>query len=1091
MARIARREGYRKIHERDEGSFGPEPERDAVIAHGDASMPRETSGGSMPRTTSGGSTPRTKSHGNMPCTTCKAAMACISTGTTNREGSTLCIACEAGMSRSKNSSPLGTPNDESSTHRPASSQSKKEDSMPRTTGDPSKFGSRTPNKTATDEEYALAARKSRLRFEDSLIVTSAAELVRERVLKPDAVPDTITRQHPSNAARRGLARNTQRLTTANASDVAILGESTQPVGRNRSSFGCHLFLPNDPRLFFPETIVGPDDSFEPPGLFLKAIRTICSHASKTPSRPPIVFELGEQAAAHNAEVLRGFGYDLGAMIRAHSSSTLGFGSEFRSVTELQPLLGRHPHFGKLADLLTNGMDYVFTRELSEPERKKEVEAMLKRGNHKSAQEEQEQVAKLIAKDVLHGFTIPIPIGTVRSIPGVMVQPLGLVQQWTVAPGGERVIKFRLTQDLSFTADKDSAPMSINSRVDMSAYPEMIYGWCLPRIMHYIVSLRFHRPTSLIFISKYDYSDAYRRIAHSAAAATQTVSVNGDTAFLSLRLTFGGSPNPPTWCMFSERVTDLANEISQCTDWDPTEIRSPSQPDTPEPIRLPAAIPLAQSRLLAVLAPMSESGGKVDGFIDDLINVFVDTPENCARQPHVVPLAMHVTSRPHAGEDSEPVPRRPILSIPKLIAEGRPEEVQTVLGWTLDTRRLEISLPLDKYTAWSTDIKRVRAEGSCSHKELETLVGRLNHAAYVLPTARHFLSRIRGGLRIPGGKRTNPRRPRFGTEALEDLLLWEAFLADAHAGVSINLLVTRRPDKVCWSDACPYGIGGYSISGRAWRIQIPKSSPIFGHKGINNLLEFVGMAINIWLSCDEAGSAGSCILAIGDNTSAIGWLHNTSRLDPTWEAHDTHLRVARKIASLLMRNKCCLASQHVKGELNVVADLLSFSGSDRGKKHPLAFDHPANDELTARFLSALPSQVPESFVISQLPEEILSWTTRVLQAAELSLMGDKRGATRPTTGHGGGGRDTATTWGTETTPTSLCYPSLSKNSSSARSSTSIELPSGTPLADLPELVKNQWLQALCAKPQATWLRRFGGIWGKAPCTSRVLPTCAHS
>ena len=44
-----------------------------------------------------------------------------------------------------------------------------------------------------------------------------------------------------------------------------------------------------------------------------------------------------------------------------------------------------------------------------------------------------------------------------------------------------------------------------------------------------------------------------------------MSVNGDTAFVSLRLTFGGSPNPPTWCMFSELVTDLANEIAQCTE----------------------------------------------------------------------------------------------------------------------------------------------------------------------------------------------------------------------------------------------------------------------------------------------------------------------------------------------------------------------------------------------------------------------------------------------------------------------------------------------------------------------------------------------
>ena len=331
--------------------------------------------------------------------------------------------------------------------------------------------------------------------------------------------------------------------------------------------------------------------------------------------------------------------------------------------------------------------------------------------------------------------------------------------------------------------------------------------------------------------------------------------------------------------------------------------------------------------MAVLVPKSDRGDKVEGFIDDLINVFVDTPENCARQPHVVSLAMHVTSQPHADNNEEPIPRRPILSHPELVAEGRPEEVQTVLGLRLNTRRLEIALPSDKYGAWLADIRSVREAQHCSHAALETLVGRLNHTAYVLPNSRHFLNRIR--------------------EILE----------------------------------------------RTSRGRIPQASPIFGHRGINNLLEFVGMAISTWLSCLEDESSDSCILAIGDNTSALGWLYNTSRLDPSWAAHTAHLIVARKVAQLLMEFKCCLASQHVKGELNLVADLLSFAGEGRGERHPLAFNDPADDELTERFLTALPSQVPENFVISQLPEEILCWTTQVLRVAESSLTADRKEATK--------------------------------------------------------------------------------------------------
>jgi hypothetical protein len=167
------------------------------------------------------------------------------------------------------------------------------------------------------------------------------------------------------------------------------------------------------------------------------------------------------------------------------------------VEQLRPLIGKHPHFPRLVSLLTEGMHYVFVRDLSPEEKREEVAAMLARGNHKSAQLERERVGELLAKDVAHGFTIPLPISVVTSIPGAMVQPLGLVQQWTIDHNGERKIKYsRLTQDLSFSTNRTREPTSINARVNMSAYVEMVYGWCFPRIIHFIVSRRSQNPTLL-------------------------------------------------------------------------------------------------------------------------------------------------------------------------------------------------------------------------------------------------------------------------------------------------------------------------------------------------------------------------------------------------------------------------------------------------------------------------------------------------------------------------------------------------------------------------------------------------------------------
>lgn len=246
-----------------------------------------------------------------------------------------------------------------------------------------------------------------------------------------------------------------------------------------------------------------------------------------------------------------------------------------------------------------------------------------------------------------------------------------------------------------------------------------------------------------------------------------------------------------------------------------------------------------------------------------------------------------------------------------------------------------------------------------------------------------------------------------------------------------------------------------------------------------------MAVNVWLEClADNGTGHSCIMAIGDNTSAIGWLHNTSRLDPTWRAHDVHLLVARHVANLLMDHRCCLATQHIKGQLNAVADLLSFCGSsDRSKVHPLAYDDPPNDILTQRFRSALPNQIPDTFEIVQLPSEILSWISLMLLTAESSLTAAKKDATKGPIESGGDGKGSASQRGLDQIRSSLCYPSSNANFLSKPFCSDTEQLIGLRTGNLQAIVSDLWEEALSAKPQATWVRRFGCISGKAPCTSR--------
>jgi hypothetical protein len=268
----------------------------------------------------------------------------------------------------------------------------------------------------------------------------------------------------------------------------------------------------------------------------------------------------------------------------HQDTTLNFGSEFRPIGDLEKILGLHPNFGFFSGVLAEGMDCRFTKELPEEQQKEEVEAMMTRGNHQSVQEDSEEVAKLLAKDVLYGFSLPVLLDLAQA----MVQPAGVVKQFSLQEDGSRKLKRRRTQDLSFPLTSPAA--SVNKRIDMEACVEMICRWCLSRVTHFIVALRLAYPLLRIFIMKYDYSDTCQRVVHSPSAAAQSIIIFAGVAYIALRLTFGGSPNPPTWCSFSEMVTDLSNEIPLCPEWDHEKLRSPDQPEAPTPSLLPNNTP---------------------------------------------------------------------------------------------------------------------------------------------------------------------------------------------------------------------------------------------------------------------------------------------------------------------------------------------------------------------------------------------------------------------------------------------------------------------------------------------------------------------
>jgi hypothetical protein len=133
--------------------------------------------------------------------------------------------------------------------------------------------------------------------------------------------------------------------------------------------------------------------------------------------------------------------------------------------------------------------------------------------------------------------------------------------------------------------------------------------------------------------------------------------------------------------------------------------------------------------------------------DDLFSANVITEKN-QRADHLaqaILLSIEVLGRPHS--DHETLLCDVLLSLEKAEAEGMPNEILIILGWLLDTRRLRISLPLDKYIAWTNDLKAVISPPKGSHcrvygKQMQSLEGRLQHVATMIPLAAgHFMNRV--------------------------------------------------------------------------------------------------------------------------------------------------------------------------------------------------------------------------------------------------------------------------------------------------------------------------------------------------------------
>ena len=685
---------------------------------------------------------------------------------------------------------------------------------------------------------------------------------------------------------------------------------------------------------------------------------------------PFIFEVNPEAAKSNFSKLAESDFDLEGLLNPNERCATNYGSEFKTPVELEGLLSRHPRWNDLKEKLEKGCEYHL-EDLPEDERVQDLQERVRRGNHKSAVKHDSFLSDAMKKEVEKGWALIVPEANALEIPLIEIAPLGVAEHLGISESGTYVPKLRLTHDLSFPGAISAE--SINSRIDRERMEPIMFGHCLSRVLHQIIALRKKYPSRKIFIRKEDLKSAYRRMhleAKSAVRSAVRVKINGEWyVLISLRLPFGGSSCPPDFCLMSDIVCDVTNDLLQCENWNESKVHSLLSDFVPPDEELNEDIPLAQAEDIAVPIQAKDKGS-FDVFIDDFIGVTVDIGNNKERLKVAPGTVIHAVA--NITEDDLGVKRDHFIAKDKCQAEGALAERRICLGWNLDTRRLTVELPTHKFIAWSRDVEMLISRKSISHSDLLSLIGKLENVITIVKMMGHFMNNLysleeKAFAAKPHAVRITPR-------AKEDAKLHKKCLEKAHAGISMNLLTFRRPTHLIIGDACEHGLGAFHAeSGVGYRYVIP---PDLRGRAHINLLEFLTQVIQIWLDAIERRIVkGSCVLGMGDNTSSMGWLRRSNfkeTIEGTGELESNEewaikQEIARKAAEIILEKEACLYSQWFAGVQNVATDSTSRDG--------LYLSPEAHIAMLKRYT---PKQIPANLVLRPLPNEIVSWIGSLLR-----------------------------------------------------------------------------------------------------------------
>ncbi len=229
-----------------------------------------------------------------------------------------------------------------------------------------------------------------------------------------------------------------------------------------------------------------------------------------------------------------------------------------------------------------------------------------------------------------------------------------------------------------------------------------------------------------------------------------------------------------------------------------------------------------------------------------------------------------------------------------------------LGIVIDTLAMEVRLSDQKMRDLRAELTLWGSRSSCKKRQLQSLIGVLNHACRVVRPGRSFLRRL---IDLSCVRKHAEDWIRLGEQARSDIAWWKAF-ATSWNGRSI-CLSARASDLTITSDASGHWGCGAFFEHRWFQLQWPDQDTHDAHITVKELIPVV-VGAAVW----GRHWVGRTVTARSDNMATVTIINSGTCRDPR------AMHLLRSLFFIAAHFDFCLRATHIRGIDNGLADALS-------------------------------------------------------------------------------------------------------------------------------------------------------------------------